>query len=463
MNAGELSALLTVVFSSDETNLISMTDHDISELYDKLWDVSADAADVATNSHPEAALNDDEIFGKFINQSLLKNLETSRLSRNSSAASVPTVRRRKTGSLTGWSSAMSEPSEAQRADSGFRSVAAVFVSLLFPFELTKVQRVVVCYLAALKKFGGVFQQYSVDDKGQTLLAIFGLPLFEGEVVIIAARLMTTAKAKHILVMDDVTFECIKLSNQTIDLGFVKAKGRANGVHAYGINLDSDGPAREQLEEVTFGYERERAIISDKFESWCKSGKRAVVVVEAASGLGKSSLANFVINQARKAGIPTAYQYLQYFVLTDVLDILKIDFSEDEAMSLMKKSDVYSFLLYPDHQQNHVEVATPPGENVDDGHGASYEEPKDINGVRLSFRHIGILNAIYDSLSFEERIGMSKFVAEVLESLLNDDNQDSLLPSIEFHFSRAGNVDKIIYYREKLGLSQTLSTMKLRDR
>ncbi|KAJ3177341.1 hypothetical protein HK101_010300 [Irineochytrium annulatum] len=409
-------------------------------------------------------------------------------------------------------------------------------------------------------------------------------------------------------MDDVTFECIKLSNQTIDLGFVKAKGRANGVHAYGINLDSDGPAREQLEEVTFGYERERAIISDKFESWCKSALDGtargnlmkstftkiitaflettvaafifddtqwldsstldvltqisrfcpkiylqilsrplkdsankaisavvtlpetehlvlsgftkdeclqmiewkmksltlhissvnpeilsaifvktggnplflqltieVVVAKIGSDLrispdgelimaAKDASADMMLSDLGAAVLfqfdrldPSFQRILkaasilgQYFVLTDVLDILKLDFSEDEAMSLMRKSDVYSFLLFPDHQQNDIEVATPPTSAVDEGDAGTHEEAREIGGVRLSFRHIGILNAIYDSLSFEERIGMNKFVAEVMEGLLDDDNQDSLLPSIEFHYTRAGLVDKIIQYRERLG-------------
>ncbi|KAJ3177068.1 hypothetical protein HK101_010321 [Irineochytrium annulatum] len=124
----------------------------------------------------------------------------------------------------------------------------------------------------------------------------------GEVVIIAARLMTTAKARRVLVMDDVTYELVKLSNETMDLGIVKAKGRANGVHAYAIALKSDD--KPEVVEVHFGYERERAIIFQRFKEWRETRSRAVVLVEAASGFGKSSLANFLINEAIKAGVPT---------------------------------------------------------------------------------------------------------------------------------------------------------------
>ncbi|KAJ3195203.1 hypothetical protein HK101_000858 [Irineochytrium annulatum] len=118
----------------------------------------------------------------------------------------------------------------------------------------------------------------------------------------------------------------------------------------------------------------------------------------------------------------------------MLEIVMLDLPEDEALQLMKESDIYSFLLFPDI----VDGETEPRSAQSEG------------GVQLAFRHIGILNAIYDSLSFEERIGMNKFVAEVFEGLLSQENQDALLPSVEFHYSRAGEIEKIIQYREILG-------------
>ncbi|KAJ3193515.1 hypothetical protein HK101_004691, partial [Irineochytrium annulatum] len=56
----------------------------------------------------------------------------------------------------------------------FRPVSIVFISLLFPFNLARVQSVILCFMKSLDLFGGVYQQYAVDDKGQTLLAVFGL-------------------------------------------------------------------------------------------------------------------------------------------------------------------------------------------------------------------------------------------------------------------------------------------------
>ncbi|KAJ3177069.1 hypothetical protein HK101_010322 [Irineochytrium annulatum] len=114
-------------------------------------------------------------------------------------------------------------------------------------------------------------------------------------------------------MDDNTYEFVKFSNETTDLGIVKAKGRVNGVHAYGIALTLD--KTEEAAEINFGNERERAIISQRFMEWQECGRRVVVLVEAPSGLGKSSLANFLMDKARKACIPTCLtQGLKLFVV-----------------------------------------------------------------------------------------------------------------------------------------------------
>ncbi|KAJ3400954.1 Adenylate cyclase type 10, partial [Chytridiales sp. JEL 0842] len=57
----------------------------------------------------------------------------------------------------------------------FRNITVVFCKLNFEFDAKKSQKVMVLFLNALDKCGGTFQQYSIDDKGQTMLAVFGLP------------------------------------------------------------------------------------------------------------------------------------------------------------------------------------------------------------------------------------------------------------------------------------------------
>ncbi|KAJ3144137.1 hypothetical protein HK101_002787 [Irineochytrium annulatum] len=795
IDANKLCVLMSAIYSTDADAMQTLTDVDISALFDNKWAVAtAPAACDRRLSQTEHGL-DEDLVGKFLNQSLLKKIESSWVSRSTSVTSKPVLSKRNTGLFAGCGVAASVAVEGA------------------------VQRVILCFLAALKKFEGVFQQYSVDDKGQTLLAIFGLPPFThvnnsdqciqsmkhfarnlreefqepvdlaisvatgdllfttigtdfrseagllGEVVIIAARLLATAVINRVLVMDELTYECVKLSNETIDLGIVKAKGRVNGVHAYGLNLIPQNDGGESAEDVYFGYERETAVIFNRFTCWRDNGAKAIVIVEAASGLGKSTLANVLISLARKVGVPTcltqgeqvwvymaphicagtekdqwtpfyglqyvmmfilnhytvssdtgskptfqhsgltrsfprdsgslsfsstnsigrhaaatgnshmvalllkvmqsagaepglaplfsvvvpslamedtsktialdgparnnllksmlakiimafvestpavfifddtqwldsstldviaqiskfcskiclqiltrplkdstnktmggvvtlphvdhlllsgftdlnclqliewklkkltlhiqsvdpkiteaiylktegnplfvqmtlevvvakigtdlvvtdtgelqlstadssadmilsdlsaavlyqpglvAFMYTatlililnaQYFDVADMLGILSMDLSEDVALKLMRESDTYSFLLFPDSRKENAASEILAKSLLDEDMETIQQQSE---SVRLAFRHIGILNAIYDSLSFEERIGMNKFVAEVLEKLLSQENQDALLPSIEFHYARTGEIEKIIRYREMLG-------------
>ncbi|KAJ3189007.1 hypothetical protein HK101_009015 [Irineochytrium annulatum] len=237
----------------------------------------------------------------------------------------------------------------------FRNVAVVFVSLN-GFELESVQRIIMAFLNALKRFGGVFQQFSVDDKGQTLLAVFGLPPFAhinnsdqcvkamkffseeiikirsdykvaisvatgeilfsslgterrsdtgllGDVVNIAARLLSISKEKHLIVVDEETYERIRVSHYTIDLGLVRVKGKVDELHVFGMHaVSEDDEEPEELLPVEmkakeFGYDKERRVIQERYEAWSREKRRAVLFVEAASGMGKSTLARYLMDLA----------------------------------------------------------------------------------------------------------------------------------------------------------------------
>ncbi|KAJ3410829.1 hypothetical protein HDV05_003190 [Chytridiales sp. JEL 0842] len=58
----------------------------------------------------------------------------------------------------------------------FRVVSVVFVKLKSSFSPEKAQTVFQTFVEVLRKWEGTFQQFSVDDKGQTMLACFGLPV-----------------------------------------------------------------------------------------------------------------------------------------------------------------------------------------------------------------------------------------------------------------------------------------------
>ncbi|KAJ3410446.1 hypothetical protein HDV05_003733 [Chytridiales sp. JEL 0842] len=64
---------------------------------------------------------------------------------------------------------------APKFRSEFRNVSVVFVKILSEFTALEAQHMFQSFIAIVKKWEGVFQQFSVDDKGQTMLACFGLP------------------------------------------------------------------------------------------------------------------------------------------------------------------------------------------------------------------------------------------------------------------------------------------------
>ncbi|KAJ3164534.1 hypothetical protein HK101_000400 [Irineochytrium annulatum] len=529
-----------------------------------------------------------------------------------------------------------EPTSATKVVAEFRPVSIVFVSLLFPFDPVVVQKVILCFMHALQLFGGLYQQYAVDDKGQTLLAVFGVQGFShvnnaeqcvkavclfmrnvqslikvhdeirlaisiasgetlcttignelrsdpgllGDVIVTAARLMSFSEKFGFLVLDQQTNESVKFTNTTVDLGLVKVKGKDLEMQIYGISVSAN-----EVEEVRpmIGYKEERAVLQQRFDSWCESKEKKSIVIEAPSGMGKSYLANFTISQAKARGVQTHaedtiqkqlasagvevdlapllsimspvfqvedtprtltldsvaknnllvamtlkivasflekhsaifvfddVQWFDSFSLEIILNISKycskffmiilsrpIDptnqklngilsqtstshlllngmseaealeiivrllskrkiltvlqiqrfsclktqvsgvdpklsdagmlSSEEDMLQVMRAGDMYKFLLLPEE-------------------GGSSES---VGTISCAFRHIGILNAIYESLSYEERIAAHTTAGEMIESLVTDDTREQLLPALEYHFSRTGEIEKLISYKEKLG-------------
>jgi hypothetical protein len=146
------------------------------------------------------------LLQKFINQSLLKKMQSLHMQQNqimrksteSQASRTNTVgsynnERRRSSTVTkrrnsnfdrngvGTSGAetkntTSTSSHDNKQLSEFRTVTVIFVHLHQQFDAKMAQKAFSGFLGTLKKWEGVFQQYSVDDKGQTMLACFGLPV-----------------------------------------------------------------------------------------------------------------------------------------------------------------------------------------------------------------------------------------------------------------------------------------------
>ncbi|KAJ3192603.1 hypothetical protein HK101_006261 [Irineochytrium annulatum] len=127
---------------------------------------------------------------------------------------------------------------------------------------------------------------------------------------------------------------------------------------------------------------------------------------------------------------------QYFNLSNVLALDDFGINVSECVELIKDSDVYNFLVCDlPISSTSVEVSKNPGSD----------------GVECYFRHISIMNAIYESITFEDRLAANASVGLMIENILDEDNREALLPGLEYHFTRAGNVEKTISYKEELGL------------
>ncbi|KAJ3193520.1 hypothetical protein HK101_004696, partial [Irineochytrium annulatum] len=123
-----------------------------------------------------------------------------------------------------------------------------------------------------------------------------------DVIITAARLMGSSKKHRVMVVDEQTSENIKLTTATVDLGFVKVKGKEEQLHIFGIawpKIDDKGDDVQPF----FGYKNERKVLNTRFLAWLKNGERATFVIEAASGMGKTFLANTVIDNAKSNKVP----------------------------------------------------------------------------------------------------------------------------------------------------------------
>ncbi|KAJ3192726.1 hypothetical protein HK101_006068 [Irineochytrium annulatum] len=634
LSTSAVAALTAVVFGADAETVANMADVDVAELF---WAGSGMRQSRRSSSHHSEVVtlpnslggseiegDGEEFLRRFVNHSLLKRIDTFMSRTVSRSRSVKKTRNPSIAS-DGQSSYVSGRtlSEKQRQGGGgdgfaeFRTVATIFVSLMFPFELDLVQRIFLSFLLALKEHKGVFLQYSdqsvkcmkwfVEDLKNVLPGPFvnyiSISISSGDVIVTAARLMPIAGTKRAIIIDQETQDNVKLTHATIDLGMVHLKGRANDSRIHALELEGPGGQHGALaKQPRFGYKHEREVLTGLFESWRKNGKRAVVIIEAPSGLGKSTLGSFITDYAGEHGVPTlangslgpaandflvragidlklapllgmvsavfamndtretemmdpqakvnhvksmvakiatafvrevgaifVFDDAQWFdshtldvlmtlakycpkmsklskltvhvsdvepaisaaifaktsgsplflqmiidvlslkvgsdlivnnegvltlrdesvhieaILTDlsaailfqnVLDLDDFDMDVGECLELIKDSDLYNFLVCGQP----TSAALP--EDADD----SYPD-----GADCYFRHISIMNAIYESLAFEERLTANSLVGTMLENLLDADNRADLLPSLEYHFSRAADVEKIISYKEELGL------------
>ncbi|KAJ3208161.1 hypothetical protein HDU67_006965 [Dinochytrium kinnereticum] len=138
--------------------------------------------------------------------------------------------------------------------SEYRTLTVLFIKVLHLALPTEIQVLMEELLTVLKRYNGVFQQCSVDDKGQTLLSCFGLPPFGHEK---CALLAVQAATTFLNAFDEKLATQLSVAVATGDvlfgtLGTEKRKEAGllgNDIEqTSGIETSSDGAIRTLLKE-----------------------------------------------------------------------------------------------------------------------------------------------------------------------------------------------------------------------
>ncbi|KAJ3414713.1 hypothetical protein HDV05_006150 [Chytridiales sp. JEL 0842] len=500
--AGSLTYFTATDAERNQSDFLVLDKRAVSKLYEDAVQRNPDleemeyTADDYEEEIPEEAL---PMLKLFVNQALLKKFHNGQEMRRESIAPQSKFPR---------SSTVAVKSE-------FRMVSIIFVKLLSPFSPQKAQTVMSAFVSILKQWEGIFQQYSVDDKGQTMLACFGLPpwthekdplnaikaaldfeefarrnktvgevtisvatgelLFSllgrgerrdasllGDVVNLAARLMSLPLSNAVVKCDKVTYNITKQDVAHTSLGLHKVKGKIEPVEVWTVSKkDSPAALKGVPKDVDmFGYNEEKAVLKHALLQWNAEGISQRMVIEGPSGIGKSKLLNYLYPR-------------QASLLADILPNLGSS-SSGEAESgdaqtrcfLVKHMVVRMItrslamekyvIILDDSQGETVENLQNIIEKHDTFHYLVKQDQDEAGGHPYFFRHIQLMQALYNSQSFSERSATHLAAAEYYESQLAGQispqaSRDSTLPVVLYHYRKTSDVHKQVMYLEELGI------------
>ena len=232
-----------------------------------------------------------------------------------------------------------------------RRVTVIFINLHdldYAMPLEQAQSLMQTLQTSLYRYEGSINKLSVDDKGVTLIAAFGLPPLAheddavrgtqvaltiqaelrqmglrsaigvtsgrafcgtvgnnqrreytmiGDVVNLAARLMQAAPDS--ILCDATTYQAAQAHLNFEVLAPIKVKGKAEPVAIYRPLSPKAGASRQQTTMV--GRENERDLLAAQLQTLLR-GTDGVVVIEGEAGIGKSRLVEEMLRQAQNLGV-----------------------------------------------------------------------------------------------------------------------------------------------------------------
>lgn len=239
----------------------------------------------------------------------------------------------------------------------FRRLTILFVNLPemnMAVPLAQAQQAMETLQGALYHFEGSVNKLSVDDKGVSLVAAFGMPPLShtddpargigaalqihkqlssmgwrhsigvtsgesfcgsigndqrceytviGDIVNLSARLMQAAKGR--VLCDEPTYRAAARRYRFEDLGSIKVKGKTTTISIYEPKSTIRTSTRTLVgdHDAVIGRFSERKFLSKLFES-DRSQEAPVIMVEAPTGLGKSCLMAEIVHKAPQHSIET---------------------------------------------------------------------------------------------------------------------------------------------------------------
>ncbi|KAI8852269.1 hypothetical protein BC829DRAFT_385568 [Chytridium lagenaria] len=139
---------------------------------------------------------------------------------------------------------------------------------------------------------------------------------------------------------------------------------------------------------------------------------------------------------------------QYFNLEEVAAVSELNGSLFDLTHLISTQDSFQFLTFSgSSEQNSILSKTlnqQPAEALRRLENKSCVHP-------YAFRHISIVNAIYESMPFSRRIELHGCIAEALEMAAETKSDHiAMLPVIAYHYARSDHIERKVDILEELG-------------
>ncbi|KAJ3411281.1 hypothetical protein HDV05_002427 [Chytridiales sp. JEL 0842] len=302
---------------------------------------------------------------------------------------APTTGDRRTSSSTAREyETASQPITIQ---SEFRTVSIIFVKLKSTFTPERAQKAMVGFVLLLKQWEGVFQQYSVDDKpwthekdplnalkaavafgeyvnqnkmvGEVSISVAtGELLFSklgnssrsdasllGDVVNVAARLLNIESSSSAVKCDKATYLVTKEDFTFSSLGAQKVKGKTEPIDVWSVTEKQQGSAvsaQTKSTTATFGYTKEKEMLRAAIETWKSTSAPQKIVVEGKSGIGKSKLIDFLIQEANGADLQYCLtqgseikQFTPYFAIQNIMYTIFRKYADETLIQPLENSSI----------------------------------------------------------------------------------------------------------------------------